>query len=202
MEKFVYAFAARRIMTPTSSQKLVLLHLAISADKNGKCWGSIESIAKFCSLSPRAVTRATAYLKREGILRWERGNSFTKQSNTYYLQRGAMEALLGVTMTHTTGHHDPHYGSPCPVDMVTMTHQESHEVSIQVSPEVSNIVTGGMSVSEQETPRLSPTAEDVTTIPGPASRNAPHGVARPKLWWEESRDAQREQYARGGETHV
>ena len=72
---------------PNSSiTKLVLLMLADRVDKHGRCWPSLNRIAKDCLLSRRTVINAIKSLERDGLITVvRRSEDGASQSNYYVL---------------------------------------------------------------------------------------------------------------------
>ncbi len=71
--------------TKSAAQKLVLVFLADHADvKTQKCWHAIQTIAKDCHLSKRAVYRAIKELSELGLIKIESGGG-KHHTNTYFV---------------------------------------------------------------------------------------------------------------------
>jgi hypothetical protein len=105
-----YLWLAKRIQTGSRHYvaKLVLLHLADSADDKGISWHGHKSIAAFCSASRSAVQYALAYLRDElRVVSWKHGSGGAgkKDTNTYQLNSQAMQELIS-----TQGVFDPKTG--------------------------------------------------------------------------------------------
>jgi len=94
-----YLWLAKRIQTGSRHYvaKLVLLHLADSADDNGISWHGHKSIAAFCSASRSAIQYALTYLRDElHVVTWKHGSGGAgkKDTNTYHLCLEAMQSLI------------------------------------------------------------------------------------------------------------
>lgn len=95
-----YLFFARRIQTGPRhyAAKLVLLHLADTANDSGTSWHGYKSISAFSNgLSTNAIHEALCYLRDNlGILSWTRGSGgFNKKdTNHYALDLEAMKAVV------------------------------------------------------------------------------------------------------------
>lgn len=94
-----YLWLAKRIQTGSRHYvaKLVLLHLADSADDNGISWHGHKSIAAFCSASRSAIQYALTYLRDElHVVTWKHGSGGIgkKDTNTYHLCLEAMQSLI------------------------------------------------------------------------------------------------------------
>ena len=89
------------IQTQTSSQKLLLLFLAKSADGNGRSYHSVDSISKRTQLHHATIHSGKTYLKSLGILDWQRRtNQYNHQANLYELSLPRMEELAAQGKEH------------------------------------------------------------------------------------------------------
>jgi hypothetical protein len=94
-----YLWLAKRIQTGSRHYvaKLVLLHLADSADDNGISWHGHKSIAAYCSASRSAIQYALTYLRDElHVVTWKHGSggASKKDTNTYRLDLQALQSLI------------------------------------------------------------------------------------------------------------
>ena len=98
--KVVFSFVARDTVGLNVYQKSILMHLAAHANVNGECHPGIDVLVLETGMSRSSVLRAIAGLRELGIIRYDRGGSLKRKSNTYFLQVGAMEARKRVSPRH------------------------------------------------------------------------------------------------------
>jgi DNA-binding MarR family transcriptional regulator len=81
--------------------KYILVTLSNQADEDGKCWPSINYIAKRTGASRRTVIAHLRYLEEKGFVRRRnrQGSGNGRKSNVYYLSMGQGAALAPVTQT-------------------------------------------------------------------------------------------------------
>ena len=88
---------ARFIRTKQSAAKLVLLMLALHANKKGECWPSHETLMRLCEFgSKHTLLNALKYLRDDlKVIEWQKGhsNQFKAIANTYRLQQDRMMQL-------------------------------------------------------------------------------------------------------------
>lgn len=104
-----------------STTKLVLIMLAVHANKKGVCWPSIRRIVSQTGLSERAVRYQIRALEQGGFMKTViRSHDGRQTSSRYHLNTsfiramGAPHAPPGATSAPPRGHHVPPMGQPLP----------------------------------------------------------------------------------------